>query len=307
MQHLDLDVLRSFVTGIELGSFAKAADRLGRSTSAISAQLKKLEEQCGTPVLSKAGRGLTLTPSGELLLSHARRLLALNDATLLAVRGTPLHGPLRIGFQEDFGDGLLTEVLGSLAQTHPQLQLEARIARNQALEQAITAGDLDIALLWQVALEPTPALLGTLPMQWIGQPEVLATHQHSGTPLPLVVFDAPCLMRSRAIAALDHAGIPWRVAFTSSSLNGIWSAVKAGLGVTVRTPVGMPATLQCLANLPQLPPIGIALLSPLSTPSPALTHLIGLIRRRLQERGMTLMQTRHMTFDVVAEDGSVPT
>lgn len=307
MQHLDLDVLRSFVTGIELGSFAKAADRLGRSTSAISAQLKKLEEQCGTPVLSKAGRGLTLTPSGELLLSHARRLLALNDATLLAVRGTPLHGPLRIGFQEDFGDGLLTEVLGSLAQTHPQLQLEARIARNQALEQAITAGDLDIALLWQVALEPTPALLGTLPMQWIGQPEVLATHQHSGTPLPLVVFDTPCLMRSRAIAALDHAGIPWRVAFTSSSLNGIWSAVKAGLGVTVRTPVGMPATLQCLANLPQLPPIGIALLSPLSTPSPALTHLIGLIRRRLQERGMTLMQTRHMTFDVVAEDGSGPT
>lgn len=306
MQHLDLDVLRSFVTGIELGSFAKAADRLGRSTSAISAQLKKLEEQCGTPILSKAGRGLALTPSGELLLSHARRLLALNDATLLAVRGTPLHGTLRIGFQEDFGDGLLTEVLGSLTQTHPQLQLEARIARNQALEQAIAEADLDLALLWQAAIEPSPALLGTLPMQWIGQPEVLATHQHRGAPLPLVVFDAPCLMRSRAIAALDHAGMPWRVAFTSSSLNGIWSAVQAGLGITVRTAVGMPASLQCLTDLPRLPPIGIALLSPPDPPSPPLIHLSGLIRSQLQARGMTPMQTRHAALDVEAGEGPRP-
>ena len=80
----DLDVLRTFVTGVQLNSFAKAADRLGRSTSAVSAQLKKLEQQIGTPVLAKSGRGLTLTPMGESLLSHARRLLELNDIQLFA-------------------------------------------------------------------------------------------------------------------------------------------------------------------------------------------------------------------------------
>jgi DNA-binding transcriptional LysR family regulator len=290
MQNLDLDVLRSFVTGIELGSFAKAADRLGRSTSAISAQMKKLEEQFGTAVLKKSGRGLVLTPSGETVLSYARRLLELNDAALMAVRGAQLSGALRIGFQEDFGEGVLTDVLGRLANTHPGITLEARIARNQELEQAIQQGQLDIALLWQAALEPSPTLLGSLPMQWIGHPDAVAAHLVTGKPLPLVTFDAPCLMRSRAIAALDTAGIPWRIAFTSTSLSGIWSAVNAGLGITVRTTTGMPTSLQLLSTLPTLPPLGIALLRSGSATSPALEHLAGLIQQRLLDRGMTPMQ-----------------
>src|ERR1700754_4567690 len=88
----DLDVLRSFVTGMDLGSFAKAADRLGRSTSAISAQMKKLEEQAGTPIFRKAGRGLALTEAGETMLAYARRLLDLNDEAAAAVRGVDLAG-----------------------------------------------------------------------------------------------------------------------------------------------------------------------------------------------------------------------
>ncbi len=291
MQNLDLDVLRSFVTGVELGSFAKAADRLGRSTSAISAQLKKLEEQFGTAVLKKSGRGLVLTPSGEMVLSYARRLLELNDDALLAVRGAQLSGSLRIGFQEDFGEGLLTEVLGRLATTHTGITLEARIARNQELERAIQQGQLDMALLWQVALEPSPTLLGSLPMQWIGRPDTLAADLSAGKPLPLVAFEAPCLMRSRAIAALDNAGIPWRIAFTSSSLSGIWSAVNAGLGITVRTTAGMPASLQRLSTLPALPPLGIALLRSGKATSPTLEHIAELIQQRLLDRGMTPLQT----------------
>src|SRR5689334_15113920 len=93
---LDLDALRSFVTGVDAGSFARAADRLGRSTSAVSAQLKKLEEQVGASLVRKAGRGLTLTDSGESLLSYARRLLELNDEAVSAVRGVELEGWLRL-------------------------------------------------------------------------------------------------------------------------------------------------------------------------------------------------------------------
>lgn len=106
----DLEVLRTFVTGIELGSFAKAAERLGRSTSAISAQLKKLEEQVGEPVLRKSGRGLALTLAGESLLGYARRLLELNDEAAVAVRGVNLEGWVRIGLQEDFGEHVLTTI-----------------------------------------------------------------------------------------------------------------------------------------------------------------------------------------------------
>src|ERR1700754_3925155 len=133
----DLDVLRSFVTGIELGSFARAADRLGRSTSAVSAQLKKLEEQAGTPIFRKAGRGLALTEAGETMLGYARRLLDLNDEAAAAVQGVELEGWVRLGLQEDFGERLLPEVLGRFARAHPKVRIEARVARNAELLERI--------------------------------------------------------------------------------------------------------------------------------------------------------------------------
>ena len=116
MQHtnLDMDSLRSFVTGLEVGSFARAADRLGRSTSAISAQLKKLEEQAGVPLVRKAGRGLVATDAGETMLSYARRLLELNDEAVSAARGIELEGWVRLGLQEDFGETLLPRILGPI-------------------------------------------------------------------------------------------------------------------------------------------------------------------------------------------------
>jgi len=123
----DLDVLRSFVAGVELGSFAKAADRVGRSTSAVSAQLRKLEDQAGTAIFRKAGRGLALTDAGETMLAYARRLLDLNDEAAAAVRGLELEGWVRLGLQEDFGEVLLPEVLGRFARAHPKVRIEARV------------------------------------------------------------------------------------------------------------------------------------------------------------------------------------
>ncbi|RUX69498.1 LysR family transcriptional regulator, partial [Mesorhizobium sp. M7A.F.Ca.US.005.03.1.1] len=126
----DLDVLRSFVTGMELGSFAKAADRLGRSTSAVSAQLKKLEEQAATPIFRKSGRGLALTEAGETMLGYARRLIELNDEAASAIHGVELEGWVRLGLQEDFGEAVLPDVLGRFARAHPKVKIEARIARS---------------------------------------------------------------------------------------------------------------------------------------------------------------------------------
>ncbi|MEZ5626847.1 MAG: LysR substrate-binding domain-containing protein [Rhodocyclaceae bacterium] len=281
----DLDVLRSFVAGIELGSFARAADRLGRSTSAVSAQLKKLEDQIGLPVLRKSGRGLVPTDTGETLLVYARRLLALNDEAAVATRGAALEGVIRLGLQEDFGETLLTGVLGRFVRAHPKVRIEARVARNAELIECMAAGSLDLALVWQAGHAPAEALhLATLPMRWIGprQPAALPPPSREA-PLPLVVFDGPCLMRRAATDALDRAGIPWRIAFTSSSLAGLWAAVAAGLGLTVRTQAGLPPALQVLPGLPALPDIGLQLLHAGAGTSPARQRIMQLLQDAVAE------------------------
>jgi DNA-binding transcriptional LysR family regulator len=285
----DLDVMRSFATGIELGSFAKAADRLGRSTSAVSAQLKKLEDQAGAPLLRKSGRGMVLTEGGEVMLGYARRLLELNDEAASAVRGVQLEGRVRLGMQEDFGESVLPEVLGRFKRAHPKLRVEVHIARNAALLQSLNGGRLDLALAWELDFAaPHAEHVHTLPMRWIAtdKEQAIATHE-AGEPIPLVVLEAPCVLRTAATTALDHAGIPWRIAFTSASLAGTWAAVKAGLGISIRTPLGLPADLRALeaheVNLPALPQLGLALYRSEAEPEPAVARLGELIMQRLRE------------------------
>lgn len=203
---LDLDALRSFVTGMECGSFAQASLRLSRSTSAVSAQLKKLESQCGTALVTKQGRHLVLTAEGEKLMSYARRLLALNDETLRALQGERLTGEIHLGMQEDFGESLMPGILGQFKRHHPQVRIVARVDRNGPLRQALAEEALDLALLWQS--EDQGPGLGLCPLAWIAHPDLdIRALLVSGEPLPLVMFDSPCLMRSRAIACLDAAGI----------------------------------------------------------------------------------------------------
>lgn len=260
----DLDVLRSFVTGVELASFAKAADRLGRSTSAVSAQMQKLEEQVGVPILRKVGRGMVPTATGETLLAYARRLLELNDEAASAVRGVELAGSVRLGMQEDFGERILTDVLGRFARAHPKVRIEAMVARNAALLDRLAGGQLDLALAWDSGVAmPHSQPVGRVPMRWIGAAAGQPAAASDGEPLALVLFEPPCMMRTAAIDALDRAGMPWRVAFTSPSLGGVWAAVAAGLGVTVRTEIGLPPGLRSLehaaAGLPALPQVDLLL------------------------------------------------
>lgn len=283
----DPEVLRSFVYGVELGSFARAAQRLHRSTSAVSAQLKKLEEQAGQPLLCKVGRRLELTETGEVMLGYARRLLELNDEAAASVRGVELDGCVRLGLQEDFGESLLPEVLGRFARTHPKVLIEARIARNTELMDGVNSGRLDLALAWDAG-EPSPHAdhVARLPMQWIVPSDTTLTrHKENDEPLPLVLLDAPCLVRRAAIDGLDRAGIAWHIAFTSASLAGTWAAVKAGLGISVRTSLGLPSGVSVLAakqaQLPALPELGLTLHRAEADPAPAVARLAEIIMQRL--------------------------
>ncbi|TES62674.1 LysR family transcriptional regulator, partial [Burkholderia cepacia] len=146
--NFDVAALRSLVAGVDLGSFAKAADRVARSSSAVSAQIRKLEEQAGTPLFVKSGRGLALTDAGDAMLRYARRMIELNDEAAAAVRGVNLDGWVRVGLQEDFGEAILPDVLGRFARAHPKVRIEARVARNADLLDRLDANQLDLALVW---------------------------------------------------------------------------------------------------------------------------------------------------------------
>lgn len=280
--NLDMDVLRSFVTGFELGSFARAAERLGRSQSAISTQLRKLEEQVGQPLVQKSGRGLALTSAGESLLSYARRILDLNDEAVEALSTGAVEGWVRLGLPQDFAETWLPVILGRFTRAHPKLQVEVRTDRSVLLIEKTLRGELDLSLAWgDGAGAPYATRLAAPPIRWIGRPgENLGV-----TPLPLVVFEPPCVFRDAGIAALDKAGIPWRVAFTSSSLAGLRAAVEAGLGVTLRTEIGMPKTLAFLeAGLPSLPAMPLSLHQAEKKPTAAVELLAKILRQTILEQ-----------------------
>ena len=289
----DLDVLRTFVTGVEFNSFAKAADRIGRSTSAVSAQLKKLEEQVGTPVLTKSGRGLALTPTGETLLSHARRLLELNDGIFQTLHESQTAGTVRLGLQEDFGEHFLSDILRRFVQTYPRVNLEVRIARNAELLALVESADLDLALTWDTGhLSPYATRLGETQMHWIGARDMPLLAALDDSSLPLIMFDAPCVLRSAATQALDAAQIPWRIALTSPSVGGIWAAVAAGLGLTLRTRIGLPSHLTVVSGLPPVPSLGYVLHSNGDDPTPAAQQLAALIKTSLQEQAYRFTITK---------------
>ncbi|WP_415869502.1 LysR substrate-binding domain-containing protein [Burkholderia ubonensis] len=297
--NFDIAALRSLVAGIDLGSFAKAADRVARSSSAVSAQIRKLEEQAGTPLFVKSGRGLALTDAGDAMLRYARRMIELNDEAAAAVRGVSLDGWVRIGLQEDFGEAILPGVLGRFARAHPKVRIEARVAHNAELLERLDANQLDLALVWG---DPASAAfvartgidseeIAHVPMRWIGaagsgaagsgaagdggagEPSVRLPDE----PLPLVVFDRPCRFFGAATDALDRAGVPWRVAFTTPSLAGLWAAASAGLGLTVRSHYGLPASVRLLdaapLGLPELPSVPLMLLRRASSATPTVDRL----------------------------------
>ncbi|WP_332304392.1 LysR substrate-binding domain-containing protein [Rhizobium sp. GR12] len=297
--NLDMDALRSFAAGMEAGSFARAADRLGRSTSAISAQLKKLEEQAGVTLVRKSGRGLTLTDSGEVLLSYARRLLDLNDEAMSAVRGVELEGWIRFGLQEDFGETVLPQVLGRFARAHPKVRIEGRIARNSELKDRIASGHLDLALAWDDgSTSGTTERIATVPLCWLGAADRAPAWLPDGRePLPLAALEAPCLMRTIACEHLDRLGLAWRIAFVSPSLGGLWAATEAGLGIALRTPIGRPRSIRQLESrshgLPDLPSLGLALFQAGKDTSPLTAHLAGIIREALSETLPAEWLTQH--------------
>jgi DNA-binding transcriptional LysR family regulator len=232
LANLDIDVLRTLAVSMDLGGFSKAAERLGRSQSAVSLQMRRLEERVGRPLFRREGRGLALTDAGDVVLGYARQILELNDQAVAAARGIAIGGSVRFGVPQDFGDSWLPSVLARFSRAHPSVLIEARVDRANKLVERIAEGGLDLALMWGNPSVANTVTVQRLPMVWIG-PKGYAVPK--GATVPLALFESPCVFRQPAVEALEQTRRPWRLAFTSPSLSGLWAAAVAGLGVTVRS------------------------------------------------------------------------
>ncbi|KRB84837.1 LysR family transcriptional regulator [Noviherbaspirillum sp. Root189] len=280
---LDLDLLRTLVTGISMGSFARAADKIGRSQSALSLQMKKLEEQLDVEIFEKQGRSLTLTAAGRTLHDYAQRMLELNEETVAAVRGSAVMGSVRFGMSVDFENTWLPATLARFARSHPQVAIEIRMDRNSALAVQVDRGEIDIALIFSNEKTEGAEPIAELDMVWIGRPDLSLAPDE---PLPLLLLEQPCVFRQAAIKSLDDAGIKWRIAVTSPSLGGLWAAAEAGIGVTVRCAVAAPRGLTNVGierRLPTLPGIGLVIRHGHKPITPAIARLREVILEVLHE------------------------
>jgi DNA-binding transcriptional LysR family regulator len=284
VRDFDIDVLRSLVAMTELGSLALASERRGRTVAALSLQMRKLEDQAGASLFFKDGRKLALTSAGEVVLSYARRILALNDEAQLSLRGSSVSGLVRLGTSQDFGEAWLPPVLAQFHQKFPAVGLEVLIDRSSHLVHAVEDNSLDIVLTMGMGNRPNTVCVGHLPLVWIAHRDF---EWNATQPLSLAVFPTPCRFRAKANAELDAAGIAWKIALTSSSLYGIWAAVRARLGVTLRTEQGLLPELEVVDrkfNLPNMGHVDVSLAMASPTHSPAVASLTAMLHDALRQR-----------------------
>ena len=262
MRSLELELLRTFVAIADRESFALAAEQVHRTQSAVTQQMARLEEQLGVALFQKVGRSKRLSEPGVRLLEYARRLLALNDEALESLAVSDLRGPLRIGSTYDAAEFLLPPLLARFSQLYPNVQIEVHPARTAHLLQALKRGEIEITLVATPggtvdAAHPSVRLRSS-PMVWMAASEYI--HDPS-QPVPLILPNEPSGYRATALTTLDAHRIPWRIRHVSTSLafSGVRAALRAGLGITVRTIEMLDPALRVLSEaegLPRLPNIG---------------------------------------------------
>lgn len=244
--NLPTELLRSFAAIVDAGSMLRATERVFVTQSALSLQMKRLEDLVQTPLFKRDGRRLTLTPAGQSMLSHAREILAANDRAVSALNGDVLAGPARIGFVQDFAESLLSGVLARFTQLNPETQLQVRVGGSVELLDLMQADQMDVLLC--MSAQDDPAAVRTAPMVWLGNADLARQEV-----LPLAVLERPCRFRDAALAALDQAGRPHRIVLETPSLAALRAAVESGLGLTCRTTHFMDAAIDAEEGLPALP------------------------------------------------------
>ena len=285
-QNLDPELLRAFQLIADGHSFTQAAEQLGRTQSAVSMQIKRLEALLGQSVLSRGkGGGIALTPHGRYLLPRVRQILALSDEVMTTFRAPLISGRVRLGTPDDYALSHIPGVLRRFAETHPAVQVDVLCSSSTDLVERLKAGELDLTLVSE-GNEPrhwpgVPLWRG--PLTWITSTQYAPQRQD---PLPLALANEACGWRSSAEAALQKAGIRYRIAYLSGTQVGTHAPVLAGLAVTVSALTMLPEGVRAMRpdeGLPKLPDFGILLLKARNPAQPVTDALAAHIEERFRQ------------------------
>lgn len=225
---LDSDLMRAFLAVADTGSVTAAADRVGRTQSAVSMQIRRLEVSLGQPLFHRLPRGVALTPRGEQLMPYARRVTSLLDEAAVALREMPLIGPVRIGIPDEYSETVLPQALAAFAERHPAVEVWVRSDHSPAQAEALGADELDLAVTFDWNHLTTAEVLCVDPTVWVTS---VVHAQHLRRPLPIAVYSRSEWCKEYAIRSLDQQGLPWRSAFECEVASGMRGAVKTGLAV----------------------------------------------------------------------------
>lgn len=250
MHDIDISLLRTFVVLVETKSFTRTAKKIGRTQSATSMQVARLEELLNCRLFKRDKRAVGLTPDGEKLLGYARQMVELNDSMVSRFREPDIKGAIRFGSPEDFATFYLPGILAQFTQAHPQIGLNVNCDLTLSLIRDFEKKKYDLIIIKQ---EPGHRYPGAQPLWrerlvWAGGDRTGKSTRFSALvkshqPLPLVLSPPPCVYRQRAVDALDRAQVRWKTSYTSPSIAGTVAAVKAGLGYTILPRKMLPAEL----------------------------------------------------------------
>lgn len=269
--------LRAFVAVAVAGSVTGAAARLGRTQSAVSVQLRQLEEGLGARLFVRQPRGMRLTEAGERLIPAARRALEALDA-LAATLEAPLDGRVRVALPDDYATGPIQEVLSAFARRHPEVELAITCSLSGDPRGGITRGEVDLAIAASAGVPPDATLLAEMQTVWAARHDFRPT-EHAV--LPVALFDRQCWWRDAATEALNRAGRAWRVAVTSESSASVKGAVAAGLAVGAIAASSLEPVMRAVGPEEGLPALPLSYLISLRRPaatSPAVLALDGALR-----------------------------
>jgi len=256
---MDPELLRAFVSVAESRGFTAAARALNRTQSAVSLQIKRLEEQIGDGLFTRTSRSVELTGAGSALLPYARRILRLQDEAEAAVSALSGGKTLRVGISEEQAAFYLPGVVPSFAREHPDVRLEVVCDLSNRLVEHMQAGKLDLALAIRHEPTATGEVIGQERLVWVAGRDFPGEAPNT---LPLALNPTGCIFRAHAIAALARAQRPWSLVYMSASPTGMNLALEAGMAVSVKARRSVPASCRIVDqefDLPALPPVDVEL------------------------------------------------
>jgi DNA-binding transcriptional LysR family regulator len=249
---IDVDHLRTFIAIAESGSFTKAADLVHKTQSAVSMQMKRLEERVGRPIFARDGRFSKLTEDGERLLDYARRIIKLNFEVLATFADPELSGRVRLGLPDDYADRYLPEIMARFSRAYPSVELTVLCEPSSNLIGHVEADELDIAIITATETQKATETFRQERLLWVTS----SRHStHTEAPLPLALGHAYCCWRRSAMECLDRVGKPYRVLYSSGNAGAISAAVLAGLAISVLPESGLRPGMRVLSPADGFPPL----------------------------------------------------